>query len=171
MRSIGTSFALLLAVVFTAAAVAKLRAPREVARSFAGLRLPGAALLARVVPLGELALAGLLVWSPRLGSSVTLLALAAFSIVLERARSGGVRTGCACFGGARQEAPLSGGLLRNALLGLAALCGLAGERGWVDVPAVVAVTTATLIGLLVLTLWDLRTRTGSLWTGDSKERI
>lgn len=163
MTSIGTSSALLLAVIFATAALAKLRSPGEVAASFTRLRVPAPALLSRLVPAAEAGLAVLLVWTPRAGSAVALLALAAFSIVLERARSGGVRAGCACFGGSRRDAPLSGALLRNALLGLAALCGLAGERGWVDVPAVVAVSTAAVLGLVLLALWDLRARTGTLW--------
>lgn len=163
MTSIGTSSALLLAVVFATAAFAKLRSPAEVAASFARLRVPAPALLSRLVPVAEVTLAGLLVWAPRTGSAVALLALAAFSIVLERARGGGVRAGCACFGGSRRDAPLSGALLRNGLLGVAAVCGLAGERGWVDVPAVVVVSTAALLGLVLLALWELRTRTGTLW--------
>lgn len=163
MTSIGTSSALLLAAVFAVAAFAKSRSPEAVAASFARLRVPAPVLLSRLVPVAEVGLAVLLVWAPRAGSALTLLALAAFSIVLERARSGGVHAGCACFGGSRRDAPLSGALLRNGLLSVAAVCGLAGQRGWVDVPAVVAVGTAAVLGLVVLALWDLRARTGTLW--------
>lgn len=163
MRSIGTASALLLALVFAAAALAKLRAPAMTAYSFARLSVPSPRTSARLVPWAEFALAATLVLTPRVGAAAALLALTAFSIVIERARAGGARTGCACFGGARPDAPLSGALLRNAMLGLAAVTGLAGERGWLDVPAVVAVGTAALLGLVVLALWDLRSRTGRLW--------
>ena len=118
-----------------------------------------------MVPWAELALAAALVWQPRLGSLAALLLLGAFSVALARARAGGARTGCACFGGGRADAPLSGALLRNALLAMAALAGLGGQRGWVDVPALVAVGTAAVVGVVALALWDLRVRAGSLWSG------
>lgn len=165
MSSIGACAALLLASVFAWAGLAKLRAPAATTFSFAGLGLPHPRALARALPWVELALAVSLVWQPRAGSAAALVLLGVFSVVLARARARGVRAGCACFGGGRPGTPLSGALLRNALLAMAAVAGLGGQRGWVDVPAVVAVGTAAVVGVVALTLWDLRVRAGSLWTG------
>jgi uncharacterized membrane protein YphA (DoxX/SURF4 family) len=113
---------LLLAVTFSVAAIAKLRDPRPfVATLRALVPGPAAAPLARAVPIGELLLAALLVTglAPRVAALLALVALAVFSVALSRLRQDPSLPGCNCFGGG--VADPQAGLVRNGLLGLAAL--------------------------------------------------
>lgn len=112
--------ALVLALVFVWAAVAKLRNRSTTTRSFEAFGLPAAAALAVLVPLVELALAAALVVNPVLGATLALPVLAGFTAQLLLARRRGVVTGCGCFGGARPASPTVE-LTRNAALAAAAL--------------------------------------------------
>ncbi|MGE0795170.1 MAG: MauE/DoxX family redox-associated membrane protein [Acidimicrobiia bacterium] len=109
-----------LAAVFAWAAVAKLRRRDATAASFAAAGLPAPAGLAVAVPVGELALAALLLASPLAGATLALAALAGFTTQLVLARRRGVATGCGCFGGAGSSAP-GLELARNAALATVAL--------------------------------------------------
>jgi uncharacterized membrane protein YphA (DoxX/SURF4 family) len=104
----------LLAVVFVRAGVAKLTRPAPTAAAFAAMSLPAPAVLARAVPVVELALAVALVASPAVGGAAALALLALFSAVL--VRHVGTETGCGCFGAAHARAVSRSDLLRNAVL-------------------------------------------------------
>lgn len=163
LPALGSATALLLAVLFAWAGVAKALRPAATASGFARLRVPAARAAARMVPLGELGLAVLLLARPRAGALAVLLALAAFSAVLARAMARGATRGCACFGPGGEPGPLSTALVRNALLATAALAAAAGEPGPASLPALTGVSAAAVTGAVALALWDLRARTGRLW--------
>lgn len=109
--------AVVLAVVFVVAAVAKLRDLAVVERDFTAMGLRRPYLLARLVPGAELAIAALLVLDPPVGAAIAFVALAAMTIVLVRLLRAGVTTYCACFGAASTNAALSWReVARNAVL-------------------------------------------------------
>jgi uncharacterized membrane protein YphA (DoxX/SURF4 family) len=112
---------LLLAVTFAAAAIAKLRAPQPFVATLTALVSARAARpLARAVPVLELALAAALVagLAPRLMALVSLVLLGVFSLALGRLRQDPGLPSCNCFGAGGDP---GGGLVRNALLAVAAL--------------------------------------------------
>ena len=115
--------ATVLAVVLAVAAATKLRSPRQTADDFASLGLLHPELLARAVPVVELAVAlGLVVVRPWGGVAATAL-MVAFTTVIARVLRNPEQfdaASCACFGGI-SHAPLSWrSLARNGmLLGLA----------------------------------------------------
>lgn len=121
MGWVGYLCALGLAAVFVRAGAAKLARGGQTAESFAALGLPAARLLARVVPLVELALAVTLVAFPSVGGVASLVLLGAFTAVLVRAITSGVTTSCNCFGSARAEPVSHSDVMRNALLAALAL--------------------------------------------------
>lgn len=161
---IGTLAALLLAAVFVAAAVAKLRDPAGTTRTFRALRLPAPRRLARLVPVTELLIAGVLVARPWIGGLAALAALVAFSVLLAGEVRNGSGVSCGCFG-TTSSAPISAvELVRNALLGgLAVLAALVERPVAPDLPSVVTVSTAAVAGLLVLALCALRRDVGAVW--------
>lgn len=161
---IGTLAAIVLALVFATAAVAKLRDPIGTTRTFRALRLPSPRRLARAVPVTELALATLLVLRPWIGGLVALALLAGFTIVLagEVRRGSGVQ--CGCFGSAG-TAPISFvELVRNGQLAALAVTASFAERPTApDLPSVIAVSSAVVTGLLVLALAGVRRDVGAVW--------
>jgi hypothetical protein len=147
--------ALVLALVFVWAAVAKVRARTATIASFSGLRLPAPAVLATVVPLVEVGLAIGLVLLPGVAAFAALVLLLGFSIVIGRAVAAGAEVGCACFGGGAEARPVSVlELVRNA--GLAALAivasgaGVGVRGGWPSLPALVLVTVVVALGRVAL---------------------
>ncbi len=144
MATFGYACAFVLAVVFAQAAVLKALRPADTTAGFAALGVPGAPVMARVVPLVELGVALLLLWVPRVGGVAALVVLGVFSVVLARAIRSGVRAGCNCFGQTRGQ-PVSGiDLLRNALLaGWAAAAVLA--RRPVPLPLTAASTVLSAV--------------------------
>jgi uncharacterized membrane protein YphA (DoxX/SURF4 family) len=150
---IGYTAGLVVAAVFAAAAVAKLRDPDATIRSFTDLGVPNPQATARLVPLPELAVAALLVVVPPLGGLAALVLLAFFTTFVVRTRRAGVRAPCACFG-AVGRAPLGWAtVLRNGLLALGAAGALATSRPVPPTPAelaAVGVATAAAAGLVAL---------------------
>lgn len=159
--SVAYTAALLLSAIFAWAALAKLSDQATTARAFGVMGLPTPRLLARVVPLAEAGLALLLVAFPRTGGVAALCLLAAFSLVLRRARHRGAP--CSCFGGSGQQMHTSVLLARNTGLSLAALASLWAVPQLPTFAELVSVTTLLFLGLVVLALLDLHTRIGSLW--------
>jgi hypothetical protein len=165
MSGVGYTAALLLAAVFARAAAAKLARPRATASAFATLGLPGARLLAVVVPVGEAALVAALLLRPAAGGVGALAALAAFSAFLALRLARGATTGCGCFGGDASLRPLTAAaLVRNALLAAAAGLALAAPRPVAPgLDALVAVSAAAVVGAVTLALLRLRDTVGPLW--------
>ncbi len=110
------SAALVLAVVFAVAGVAKLRRRTSTARAFAALGLVSPAVLAVGVPATELALAVGLVVAPAWAGIAALAVLAGFTTFLVLAMRRGKVLACGCFGAARPAAIGSTEVVRNAIL-------------------------------------------------------
>lgn len=161
MTGIGTVAALTLAAVLGWAAVGKARRIDASTATYRRLGLPAVRFLGVAVPAVEGATALLLVTWPRIGGLIALALLAAFTVVLLRARRLGVA--CGCFGTDRTEPVSSVELLRNAMLGALAASALGAAAPTVPGLAdVVTVTAATVTGAVVIALADIRRRTGRL---------
>jgi hypothetical protein len=159
MGDVAYALSLGLAVVFAAAGIAKLRAPRRTERAFRALGVP--TVLARVVPLVELAFAVSLVVAPRSALLAAAL-LVAFSFVLARADDG---VSCACFGSA-SSIPVSWvQQVRNGMLIVIALVASTGTPGLPTLAAVLTACGVGAIALVVLALADVRQRVGSIMVG------
>jgi hypothetical protein len=125
---VGTVAAVILAAVFSWAAVAKGARRRDTVAAFTGLGIPAPAVLAVVVPVAELAIAVLLVVRPQIGGALALAMLAAFTLAIVGALRRGVETGCGCFG-SRRDAPVNpSDVVRNALLAAFAVLATGARR-------------------------------------------
>lgn len=159
---IATAAAWLLAGVFTWAAVAKLRSRSATGDAFARLGLPSPGTLRVVVPVAELALAGVLVTVPRWGAVGALAALTAFTVFLVTRIRAGASVGCGCFGAARAPASWTE-VARNAGLALLACAALVAARPAVPaLPEAIVALTAVAVGAVGLALLDVRLVTGRL---------
>ena len=139
--------AVLLAVVFGWAAVAKAARHRLTVAAFSELGLPAPRMLALAVPAAEAVIAAVLLARPAVGAALALGALAAFTLVVVRAVSGGATGGCGCFG-SRRVAPVGPpDVVRNGLL--AALAAVATGTARLVPPgvaAILAVAGALIVG-------------------------
>jgi len=145
MEGFGYACAVVLAVVFVRAAVAKAVRPAETTAGFVALGVPSAPRTARVVPAVELILALALLAVPMIGGAAALALLGAFTGFLARALRAGVTAGCNCFGQARAD-PISGlDLVRNVLLGLLAAAALSAEQPVVPAIGAAAVVAAAVV--------------------------
>lgn len=164
MAEVATVAALLLAAVFAAAGLGKLRRGPATARAFVSLRLPAPTALAVAVPAAELALALVLVARPRAGGVLALAALGAFSTVLAGATRSGTAVRCGCFGTTSERPVSAADLVRNGLLATAAVAALgAPVPVRPTLAATVLVTTGALIAGVALALQRLRLEVGALW--------
>lgn len=147
--------AVVIAVTFSAAAVAKLADLPGWRRALTGYRLSP---LVRVialpaVPIAELIVVTcLLVLSERAAAAATLACLAVFSAAIVRAARPGDRLPCGCFGGGRERDPRTM-LVRNAALTICCIAILLGGNesslvSSIDRSEVVpALLTAVAVGL------------------------
>jgi uncharacterized membrane protein YphA (DoxX/SURF4 family) len=163
----GTEYAaaVVLALVFFLAGLAKLRRPAVTARSFAGLGLPAPGPLSVAVPIVELVLAVGLLLVPAIAAALALLLLVAFTVVLASAIRAGKQVGCGCLGSTRNDPVSAVEIVRNGMLAAAAVVALgATEPVMPELGDVIAVTTAAAVALVVLALADVRRTTGGLWS-------
>lgn len=164
MRDLGGAAAAVLAVVFAWAAVAKFRAAAETSASFHGLGLPAASLLARAVPIVEVAMAIGLVVAPAVIAWPALALVLAFSVVIARAVAAGSTVTCACFGAAPGAGDVDARpvsvveLVRNAGLGALAIVASGSASGGIhtSVPALVIVTVLVALARVAFAAIDLR---------------
>jgi uncharacterized membrane protein YphA (DoxX/SURF4 family) len=160
VADVGAASGLVLAAVFAAAGLAKVRRPSETAVTLRTLGLPAARVLARAVPAAELGLAAALVLRPRAGALVALAMLAAFSIALAGPIRRGSAVSCGCFGSTGRDPVGPADLVRNGLLAVLALPALAAGAGAVpSLAAVITAMTAALIALVALALVRMRLET------------
>ncbi|HYD10870.1 MAG TPA: MauE/DoxX family redox-associated membrane protein [Acidimicrobiales bacterium] len=154
--------AVVLAAVFAWAGAAKAVAPQRTQRTFAQLGLPS--VLARVVPVVELALGAGLVLAPGITAWAALAMLVAFTGLLTKVVVRGESVACGCFGSARPEPVSFVDLVRNALLIVVATAVAIGGTS-PDSPGLAAVIAASGLaatGLVVVALADLKRRTGAV---------
>jgi hypothetical protein len=174
--SFAVSFSqLLLAAVFTVAAIAKLAdrtATGQAIEAF-GLAPRLAAPAAILLPIAELASAAALIpaATARVGALAIVALLAVFSLAIARTLRAGSAPDCNCFGGIAQTEVGRGTLVRNGLLGaVAAFVVLSGQSvsalHWITVPApgdrlAIAMMVAC-IAALAWFCWQLLQQNGRL---------
>ena len=165
VQDLGSAAALMLAAVFAWAGALKLVNPARTAKSFGELGLPLPRLLARAVPVFELATVFLLLTVPRAGATLAVGSLAVFTAVVLNALRQGRRAGCGCFGASSADEDLSYiEPVRNGLLAVAATAVfLTPEVSAPTLAAAVAVTSAATAAALGLGLLRLRHRVGVVW--------
>jgi uncharacterized membrane protein YphA (DoxX/SURF4 family) len=173
MTDLAAAAALVLAGVFAWAGVAKLRHHGPTLDSFRGLGLPAPAVLARTVPVVELAVAAGLLLAPALTAWVALALLLGFTFVIGRAIVRGSTVSCACFGGSasragEDERPVSVvELVRNAGLGALAIVAGGAGAGRLDppaLPALVIVTGVVALARVAFAAVELRRLGGHVWS-------
>ncbi len=161
---LASAAAILLAALFTVAAVAKTSQYRGTVDSFRSLGLVAPETLGWLVPAVELLTAVLLIVLPIAGAGSSVLLLVAFSVVLVRALRSGLAVECACFGAiaGRQVSPLD--VARN--VGLIAVAHLA---LFAPSPVVVEPVALGFVAVVMFvagfTLRSARRRLESLSTG------
>ncbi|HSL58659.1 MAG TPA: MauE/DoxX family redox-associated membrane protein [Acidimicrobiales bacterium] len=144
MDGLGYAAALLLALVFVVAGVAKLVRPRRTATAFALLGLPIPRVLALVVPLAEILVAALLVAAPSVGGAAALVALAFFTTLIVGKLRRGDRVPCGCFGAARPAPLTAADVVRNVILGALAVGAILQARP--EAPSTAAWIAAAVAG-------------------------
>jgi uncharacterized membrane protein YphA (DoxX/SURF4 family) len=164
MSEVGYLAACTLATMFAWAGLSKFRSPVRTASTFRALGLPAPATLARAVPATEFAIAAALVTVTPAGATAALTALAFFTTVLVGRLRAGSQVSCGCFGTATDRPISFVEPLRNALLAALAVTAL-GASGPVapGIDAVIATSTAVLVGALILALASLRRDVGAIW--------
>jgi hypothetical protein len=150
---IGYTAAVTLAALFAVAAVAKLRDPEEVVRSFEALGVPNPEATGRLLPLPELATVVLLMVVPPAGGIAALVLLAFFTTFIVRRVRAGVRAPCNCFGDVSAR-PLSWlAVARNGvfmvLAGLSLLTTRPVRPTLLEVAVVVGATVVSLVAIMV----------------------
>lgn len=142
MDGFGYACAIVLAAIFVRSGTAKLARPGVTAASFSALGVPGSAAAARMVPATELVVAALLLGLPRIGGSLAVGILLAFTLILRRAIRSGSTAPCNCLGSAASEPVSRVDVLRNGLLLLLAVA--AGRELLPRVPSPLAALVATM---------------------------
>ena len=161
----GTVAAFLLAVVFAVAAVVKATSHRSTVTELTGLRVPVPRLVARALPPVELAVAALLVASPRAGAVAAAGLLVPFTAVVGRAVLAGAEVSCGCLGSLSREPVSLATLARNGVLLALTVPALGATRPVVpDLAAVVAVSAICLAATVGVQLLSLRSTIGRLWS-------
>lgn len=168
MGLLGSAAAPVLAALLAWAGVATLTRRHATMVALAGLHVPLPALMAVIVPLVEVGIAGVLLVHPADGAAASLLLVAASHLALTWWAGSGLD--CPRVGSSRLD-PASwvdvGRNLGLGLLGVAALFG--GSRmSAPGLPALVVVTTTVLIGMVLLALVELRGR--SQWAHEGAAR-
>lgn len=165
MNGLATLCALALAAVLLWAAVAKLRRPAQTAADFDALGLPLPAVLARLVPAVEAAVAVALVVVPGWGAVAATGLLALFTALLIGLVRSGQPIACSCFGAVSDEPVSWVEVTRNLVLIAAAATVVPFDR--LTVPgfaAVVAFSAAAIIGVVVIQLAVFRRDVGVIWS-------
>lgn len=158
---------LVLAVVFAAAGTGKLADRSGAQRMLGDFGFPDVLgrLLARVLPVAELAVAVALIpgSTDRVGAAGALALLVAFSLAVALNLARGRTPDCHCFGQVHSRPIGAGTLARNAVLAGASILVLVGPDGtvggwWSDLARAdrwVAVSAAALVGVVALQGWVL----------------
>lgn len=166
VSDIGYAAALVLAAVFAWSGIAKLAQRQRTTTTFTDLGIPGAPLLGTALPVVEVLLAVALVVAPGVAAYAALALITAFTTVLVRTLRRGLRVACGCFGSASAEPVSAVDVVRNVLLGVAALAATAATGpGVPDSTAALVVAAATAGGGLALADARRRTAGGRLRAG------
>ncbi len=164
MGAVGSTAAVLLAVIFVWAAGAKLVGRRDVVDDIAAMGLPVPPVTLGAVIGAELNTAVLLVARPTVGAVVALLLLSGFSLFLLTIIRSGRQVHCGCFGANHREPISQVEIVRNAALGILALLALGGSwNAPISLPAVMVVSLVSVCLLVIVNLAALARTSGSLF--------
>ena len=165
MSGLASILAVALAAVLVAAAVAKLRSPDRTAADFTELGLPLPGLLARLVPLVELAVAVALVIVPGWGAVAAVGMLALFTALLVGLVRSGQSIACSCFGAVSDEPVSWVEVTRNAVL--LVMAGTVVPIDGLAVPGFAAVVAASAFGVIAVVAIQLtafKRDVGAVWS-------
>lgn len=162
--------ALIGAGVFLLAAGTKLIGPTRTTREFAALGLPLPAVLARLVPVAEVAIAVALLTRPIVGAVAATSALLAFTAVLTAVLRSGRTVSCGCLG-AVSDQPVSGitiarnlALVATVLLAAAAPDPAGFRIALPSLAVVLAAGSAALLAALGTQVAVLHDQLGRIWS-------
>ena len=162
---IAMTLAVLLAAVFAIAGVVKLAAPTNTTTELDGLGVPLPGVIARTLPVAELAIAVLLLAAPAWGGLAATGALVVFTRFVLRAVRSGSTVSCGCLG-ALSAAPVSSAtIVRNgALLTMAVAAMAVPEPVIPDLASVLAAVSFVVLAAVAAQLVSLHDRIGRLWS-------
>lgn len=165
LAGLASTMAVAMAVVFGFAAAIKLKSPKVAATQFAELGIPSPRLMARVVPVFEIAIAFALLVAPPIGGLAAMMLLVAFTAVITAAVRAGTTAACGCFGSMSRQPITRGTAIRNLLF--IAMSAIATATPALVMPGVATVAAASLLLLLVglaAQLMSLRKILGRIWS-------
>lgn len=165
MTGLATLLALAVAATLVAAAVAKLKEPGRTAGDFAALGLPLPAMLSRVVPAVELAVAVSLLVIPGWGAVAAFGLFVLFTALLVSLVRSGQPIACSCFGAVSDEPVSWVEVARNGVLLIASAAVTPIDR--LAVPgfaAIVAFSAAAVIGAVVIQVVAFKRDVGAVWS-------
>ncbi len=164
MTEVSSVAAVALSLVMLYAAQSKLRTHQTTAHSFRQLGLPQPSLVAWLVPLAEILIAAALILLPGWGGVAAFVMLVGFTTFLIGILRSGATVSCGCFGSSNDEPVSLSDIGRNLIL-----LGFAGASAFIEqltrptLAAVMVVSIAGLIGMMVVQLVSLRSQIGSLF--------
>lgn len=165
MTGLASILAVAVAATLATAAIAKLRRPARTAADFGALGLPLPSVLARVVPVAEVAVAVALLAVPGWGAVVAVGLLVLFTALLVSLIRSGQQISCSCFGAVSDEPVSWVEVVRNAALLAAAAAVIPIDR--LEVPGFAAVVAASAIGIIALVAIQLaafKRDVGTVWS-------
>lgn len=165
MTGLASILAVALAVVLVAAAISKLRSPARTASDFRALALPMPTLLARGVPVVELAVAGALLVVPGWGAVAAAGLLMLFTALLVSIVRSGQTIACSCFGAVSDEPVSWVEITRNGVLLAIAISITPIDRLELPgFPAIVAASAIAVIAVVILQLVAFKRDVGAVWS-------
>ncbi len=165
ITGMASTMGLLLAGVFAVAGGIKLLDPTKTVAEFRQLRLPAPAILARAVPMAELATAFAIVVRPRFGALPATIMLLGFTAVVAATLRSGRTVSCGCLGALSRQ-PISGATMaRNlVLMAMAAMTATVPSLGVPDAASLMATFSLLFMAVLATQLFMLRRTIGRLWS-------
>lgn len=165
MTGLATLLAITVAATLVVAAVAKLRDPARTAGDFTALGLPMPAVLARLVPAVELAVAVALLIVPGWGAVAAFGLFVLFTALLVSLVRSGQPIACSCFGAVSDEPVSWVEVARNGVLLVAAAAVTPIDRLAVpEFASVVAFSAAAIIGVVIIQLVAFKRDVGAVWS-------
>ncbi|MGI9615637.1 MAG: MauE/DoxX family redox-associated membrane protein, partial [Acidimicrobiales bacterium] len=148
-----------------AAAVMKAISPSATSSELAALGAPFPAVAARILPVAELMIVGLLIARPPLGAAAAAVALLVFTGFIIRAIRAGMSVSCGCLGSLSNEPVSAATVARNGVLIAMATAALVVPEPIVpDLGSVLAAVSLVLIAAVAVQLLALRYRIGRVWS-------
>ncbi len=162
---VASTMAVLLAIIFLAAATTKASNPSATATEFRQLGLPASGLLARLVPPVELMTGLALLTAPRVGAELAIALLLIFTAIIVATVRSGRRVSCGCLGALSSQPVSILTIARNVgLLAMALMASTTTTLTVPDGPSAMAAISAVLLVVLAFQLVGLRRDIGRIWS-------